>query len=313
MAKIKRVGGTETGRSVTGVLEPPLRPHQIGWTYHGLTKHGDIGGDIRSIAIVDPGTCFIEADLAQAEPRIVGILSEDYELLKKFDEGLDVHKWTACAVFGVKEEDIDWKSNIGKGMRFTGKVTRNGGNFDMGKGTLALQANKLAKKFHIDVHLSEWKAGKVLDAFHAFSPKVRSNFHEGIRQALHNNNRTLVNPFGRPRQFLDRMGDELYKEGYAQIPQSTVRDHVGNAVLRIRKRYFEAFGEKIHIVVEAHDAITVRELLTRLDFTAKLIKEEFEKPIDFSRCTLSRGILKTKADVKVSYTNYMDFEDYKIA
>jgi hypothetical protein len=36
--------------------------------------------------------------------------------------------------------------------------------------------------------------------------------------------RSLINPFGRRRIFMDRWGDELFKEAYSFIPQSTVAD-----------------------------------------------------------------------------------------
>lgn len=296
---------TETGRSSTTILEAPLRPHPIGLPFHNLTKHGDTGADIRTMLVVDPGTCFLEVDKSQAEPRIVAILSKDDKLLQMFDEGIDIHRWTAALIFSLSEDKIT------KEMRFTGKTVRNGGNFDMGKGELALDFNSKAKKFHIDAYMTEWQGGEILEQFHRFTPNVKEIFHKEVQEALLNNNRILVTPFGRPRQFLDRWGDQLFKEAYAQIPQGTVRDDVGNSIINFRRRYEKRWEEKPHIVVESHDAIVVREKLERERETAIMLNEEFSKPIDFSKCSLSRGILKTKAEVKVSYTNYLEFKDYK--
>lgn len=295
---------TETGRSSTTILEPPIRPHKIGLPFHNLTKHGDVGADIRTMLICDPGTCFIEVDKAAAEPRICAILSRDDKLLTMFDEGLDVHKWTAAYLFNKEEKEIT------KEMRFSGKTCRNGYNFDMGKGELAIDFNAKAKRFHINASLTEWGAGELLKKFDLLAPGIKGIFHKDIQEALGNNNRILINPFGRPRQFLDRWGNELFKEAYAQIPQSTVRDDVGYSIIRCRKRYKEQWGEKLHIVVESHDAVVVREILERERSTAIMLNEEFSQPIDFSRCSLKRGILKTKAEVKISYTNYQDFKDY---
>lgn len=295
---------TETGRSSTTILEPPLRPHDIGLPFHNLTKHGDVGADIRSMLIVDEGTCFLEVDKAAAEPRIVALLSRDETLLKMFDEGLDVHRYTAAYLFNKKEEEIS------KEMRFTGKTCRNGYSFDMGKGELSKDFNAKAKRFHINAHLTEWGAGELLKKFDALAPGVKQIFHKEVQECLAKNNRILVNPYGRPRQFLARWDEQLFKGAYAQIPQSTVRDDVGNAIICFRKRYLDKHGEKPHIVVESHDAIVVREKLERERETAIMLNEEFSQPIDFSRCSLKRGILKTKAEVKISYTNYMDFKDY---
>lgn len=301
---------TETGRSSTTVMKAPIRPHPMGLSFHGLTKHGDVGADIRTFLIVDPGTCFIEVDKAAAEPRICAILSKDDKLLQMFDEGLDVHRWTAAYLFNKDEKDIDKKTKEGEAIRFTGKTCRNGYNFDMGKGELSLDFNAKARRFHINASLTEWGAGELLKKFDALAPGIKGIFHREVQECLAKPGRILVNPFGRPRQFLEAWGDKLFKGAYAQIPQSTVRDDVGYSIIRFRKRYQERWKEKPHIIVEAHDAIVVRELLERERETAMMLDEEFSRPIDFSKCSLPRGILKTKAEVKISYTNYSEFKDY---
>ena len=97
-------------------------------------------------------------------------------------------------------------------LRFVGKTTRHAGNYDMRKKRLMQIVNTDAKKFHIDIQISEWRAGQILDAFHNFSPKIRQVFHTEVVQALRDNERTLVNPFGRRRQFFGRFDDELERK-----------------------------------------------------------------------------------------------------
>lgn len=46
-----RIAGTETGRSSTGILEPPVRPFKTGLAFQTMTKHGTIGTDVRSYLI----------------------------------------------------------------------------------------------------------------------------------------------------------------------------------------------------------------------------------------------------------------------
>lgn len=48
-----RICGTETGRSSTGIMEPPIRPYQTGMAFQTVTKHGTIGSDVRSYLIPD--------------------------------------------------------------------------------------------------------------------------------------------------------------------------------------------------------------------------------------------------------------------
>lgn len=252
-----------------------------------------------------PTTCFIEGDLSQAEPRIVAILANDFDLLHKFEEGYDVHTETASECFGIPKEAVT------KAIRFCGKKGRNGANYDEGKGTLSNKINSDAKRFHIPIKVSEWKAGKILDAIHKMSPNIRGVFHRDIMDAL-GKSRYLVNPYGTPRLFMDRTGNDLYREAFAQIPQSTVGDHIKTSMMYLREKYQEKYGEKPHIILEAHDAIVLREKLERKKEAGRLLKEALERPIDFRRCTLNRGILKTKADLQISYTNYKDFKEFNL-
>ena len=92
--------GTETGRTSTGIMDSPIRPFNIGKAFQTVTKHGNVGTEIREQYIPDPGYCFIEVDSAQAEARVVALLSEDYELLEKLkDPNFDMHNYTLPMVF----------------------------------------------------------------------------------------------------------------------------------------------------------------------------------------------------------------------
>ena len=131
-------------------------------------------------------------------------------------------------------------------------------------------------------------------------------FHAEIVEALQNNDMMLVNPFGRIRIFNDWWGEELWREAYAQIPQSTVSDHVKKAALRIRARI-----PGVRIVVEAHDALVFMTPNAMVERHARIIREEFETPIDFSRCTLSRGELVIPCEAKIG-ENYKELRDFDL-
>lgn len=291
--------GTETGRSSTKILKPPVRPVQIGMQFHSLTKHGDYGLEAREFLIADDGYVIVETDMAQAEARIVALLANDKYLLHLFAHGIDVHRITASWLFGLTPEKIN------SDQRFIGKTGRHAGNYDMRKHRLMEIVNTDAKKFHINVNISEYKAGQILDTFHKNSPNIRGVFHEGIQQALQDNNATLVNPFGRRRQFFDRWGLELFKEAYAQIPQSTVPDHLRRAGIRAKRRFAQDHLDA-RFVVEAHDALVgiVRE--GDVDGYVGILREEIEKPIDFSRCTIKRGEVVIPVENKIG-RNYREF------
>jgi DNA polymerase-1 len=295
-----RVAGTETGRTSTSNLDPPLRPFKgFGLAFQTITKHGDIGADIRRMLIADEGYLILDPDLSQAEARVVSILSDDEETLQLFDT-TDIHKLTASWLFGKTMEDIT------KEERFIGKTVRHAGNYGMGKRRLMMSVNSDAKRFGINVKLNEKDAGRILDVFHRKSSKIRSIFHTSIEGLLKNNRMTIVNPFGRRRMFFERWGDKLFKEAYAFIPQSTVRDHLMQRTLIVQKRLPE-----LKFVVEAHDAMTVLVKNELVNDAARIFKEEFEVPIDFSKCSIPRGLLTIPCEIKVG-SNYKDLKDYVI-
>lgn len=292
-----RLVGTENGRSSSTKYGPPIRPENIGIAAQTVTEHGDFGVEFQECFIADEGHILISADLRQAEPRVVALLSEDYELLEEFNKGTDIHCMTASWFFGIPADQIPKKEPDGRQgvMRFIGKTGRNGGNYDMKKRRLMTEIMTSARRFHIDTSVSEYKAGQILDIFHAKSPKIRSVFHEGIKKAIRDT-RTLVNPFGRRRQFFDRFGEDLFKEAYACIPQGTVKDKLATSMLAIKKRRPDT-----QFLRETHDAFVLQCRVSEEKEFREIIQLELTKPIDFSRCILSRGELIIPCEIKSGY------------
>jgi len=313
-----RITGTETGRTSTAILKQPLRPYKSGHAFQTLTKHGEIGSDIRKVYIVDPGYVFCQVDLSQAEPRIVALLSRDEKLLAAFRSGkVDIHRRTAALVLGMmseldlSENYIEIADSIPKDspQRFLGKTSRNGGNYDMGKRELMINIATQAKAQNMDLNVSEWRAGKMLDSFHAQSPNIRGVFHKEIREAL-DSTRVLVNPYGKVRTFFGRLGEKgTYGEGYAELPQGTVSDHVKHSILRTEKEMPD-FSKML--MGESHDALFMRFPFGEEIDRARVVKKVMEMPIDFSGCTLSRGLLSIPVDVEFGYENYRDLVKAKL-
>lgn len=72
-----------------------------------IPVRSDLGKKIRSaFRPENPNWCFLGADYSQIELRLLAHLSEDPLLLKAFEQGEDVHRSTAAAVFGVKPEEV---------------------------------------------------------------------------------------------------------------------------------------------------------------------------------------------------------------
>jgi len=309
------ITGTETGRSSTGVLKPPVRPNRLGWSDHQLPKHGDIGPDVRLMLEPDEGYVFLNVDLAQAEARIVAVLAEDWDLLKAFDS-IDIHRRTAGLVFDMisfmdfgtpcSNPEVD---KIGKdsGERFVGKKTRHAGNYDMGPETHHKDVMAVARRSGIKLDYSEYRASRALQLFHEASPKIRGIFHRDIKHAI-DTTRVLVNPYGRVRMFLDRPGEAMYREAYADIPQSTVHDTLTGAGIRIKDRIPD-----LRFVAEKHDSFTVLAKCGEEIQVAKIMQEEIERPIDFTYGSIKRSIqLIIPADFEIGYKNLKEMEKLKV-
>lgn len=316
----------ETGRSSTGQQDPPIRPEievydekgkkkqkVLGIAFQTMTKHGDIGADIREMYVPDSEEeVFVQADSSQAEARVVWLLADDEEALRLVDE-IDYHAQTATWFFGGTEKDYS-KKVLGyeHPIRFAGKTLRHAGHLGAGKRRASIEVNTQARKYKIPIHISESVAERALKIFHSKQPKIQGVFQNLVIECL-KRNRTLIAPipygldvdFGGRRVFFERWSEELYRQGFSYIPQRTVTDNTKAAGLRIRARC-----PGIKIVMEAHDALLFCIPKSKLAEWIPIIKEEFERPIDFSRCSIPRRSLSIPCDIETGI-NYCDLKKFK--
>jgi hypothetical protein len=108
------------------------------------------------------------------------------------------------------------------------------------------------------------------------------------------------------------MDDELYKEGYANIPQRTVAHLVQGAGIKIDD---ELNGDiQFKWVSEDHDSLKMIVPENNWEPYARLMKKHFETPIDFrTYCTLKRDYTLTiPCEVEIAEKNYAEFRKVKI-
>jgi uracil-DNA glycosylase family 4 len=307
-----RIAGTEAGRSSTAIQKPPVRPHQMGMSFHSITKHGELGGDIRTMFVPSqPGWVFMNADESQAEARVVAVLSEDEELLQWFADGVDVHARTAAFVFGGEEQRyMKEKGKAEPPERYIGKRGRHAYAYGTSAKKLMLVANTDARRFGIDIQISLWRAGEILKVMDEKCPKISQVYWPTIRAIAHGDRtiRTGWPEGGRVRQFLDRLNDDLYREMYSYIPQAVVSDKTKLAMIKAKKKF-----PLLRIVLESHDAFCCEGPRNMIEQdVAPYVKEVMEEPIDFTECTISRGTLVIPCDVEIG-ENYKDLKKLKVA
>lgn len=316
----------ETGRSSTQQLEPPVRPYiesiedgkkkkrAIGCAFQTMTKHGDIGEDIREQYIVDEGEIFIQADSAQAEARVVFLLADDEEALELIDS-IDYHALTATWFFGGRIQDYD-KKIVGyeTPIRFAGKTLRHACHLGASKRRAAIEVNTQARKYKIDITISELLADQAIKTFHKRQPKIKQIFQNQVIEQI-NKTRSLTAPlpygidapFGGKRIFFERYSEDLFRQAFSYIPQRAVSENTKAAALRVKKR-----AKWIKIVLESHDALLTSVPIDRKEEAVLILKEEMSRPINFSSCSLPRRDLIIPCEIEFGY-DYKNLSKFKEA
>jgi len=172
-----------------------------------------IPGSLRKYLLADKGYILYVLDKAQAENRVVAYIAPEQNMIDAFEREIDVHKRTAGFIFGKPEDEISdepYSSNLSgseKSERDIGKQANHALNYGLGY-----------RKFAIRMEISEADAKSIIDRYFSGYPGVRLYQNWVFEQAR--KTRTLINPFGRAYEFLDRIDSGTYYF----IPQSTVAD-----------------------------------------------------------------------------------------
>lgn len=216
--------------SSDGRLRSAMNP--IGAVSGRLASSQDIfgeGGNVQNLppvfqqfVLADDGYVMYIPDLSQAENRTTANIAPEPLMLKAFAEDIDIHSLTGGMISGLEMAEVKRQDKesimcpLGTGeytWRFWGKKCNHSLNYDLGY-----------KSFALRFEMPETQAKMLVEKFHKVYPGIRQ-YHTWIRTLLQQN-RTLINCFGRVRVFMDKWGDELFKEAYSWIPQSSIADKV---------------------------------------------------------------------------------------
>lgn len=194
------------------------------------------GRIIRNVFTADEGKVIIRGDYIQAEAVVVVYLINDQRLKRAFANKEDIHKLTASLMFGIPIEEIT------KEQRQVGKTIRHASNYSAGPAVLART---------LRCEMAEAK--ELLELYHKMCPMLRI-WHEGIKEELTRNNRTLTNLLGRKHRFLDRWSDGLFRSAYSYKPQSTVGDLLNFSLCD----FYYKYGSEMDILLQLHDAFYIQ-------------------------------------------------------
>ncbi len=281
---------------------PDVVPHDI----YCINNRGILNDDDEEV--------FVQFDSSQAEARVIFLLAQDEWALEAIDTH-DFHALTASWFFGGEEKHYS-KKTLGyeSPIRFIGKTLRHAGHLGASPRRASLEVNTSARKYKIDARTNEAECKRALTIFHNKQPKIKSVFQNGIIAAIEKD-RTLIAgmpygfdcDYGGRRKFCERIGDDLYRQAFSYVPQRTVSDNTKGAGVRSKERI-----PTLKIVMESHDALLTCMKRRNLKEWVPIVKQEMERPIDFSNCSLKRGQLVIPCDVEwgKNYQELSKFKDY---
>jgi DNA polymerase-1 len=184
-------------------------------------------------------------------------------MIEAFETGKDVHKLTGALIHRVPINEVTYE------QRSVGKRANHGLNYDFGYKSAAILWE-----------IPEAESKFIVDRYHSVYPGVRQ-YHAWVRDAL-SKNRTLTTPFGRSRRFMGRWGDELFKEAYSFIPQSTVADKLNRHGLVFLYNNQQLF-KYVELLNQVHDSVVFQIPISKEPIYAAgvllMLKANLEQPI----------------------------------
>lgn len=221
------------------------------------------------------GQVFLYADLSQAEARVAAVLSEDWELLRRWvDPTWDLHKWTAAQIYGVTEAQVT------PGQRFLGKKCRHALNYGMGTGKFWRTVNDEADLSGIAITMAEAK--RIHAGYHGLHPNLDGVWWNRVQARLEARMPMLATHCGWRAPLWPRFTDEgvleheTLRAGIAWEPQHTVV-HVLNEGMKELYDGETAGGYKL--LLQGHDSVLLETAEANVADVAQRAKRALERPL----------------------------------
>lgn len=244
------ITGTETGR-----LSSRKSIYGSGTNLQNIPR----GELVRGLFIADPGKLLVNADLSQAEARVVAYVSGETRLQALFENPkVEVYKRLA-GIFFRKHDSL-----ITSSERQQIKQVVHAANYMVG-------SRRLSKL----LGCTESRAGEFLNQYYAMFPCIKL-WHRELESIL-GNTRILRTPLGRKRMFFGRWDQNLIREAVAYIPQSTVGDILNYGIVKA----YPNLPPDWYFVLQNHDAIMAQvPEETPPEYIWRFFKHYFELPIE---------------------------------
>lgn len=249
-----------------------------------------------------PGYCFLQADQAGAEALRVAYLTRHAKFRDLFINGIKPHVYIGLSfpqhwrhmfpdlsfdkLRKTEIKDLkslpEWKplstaikDSDGNPPRtryyYVYKQACHSGNY--GVEANAFQLNTL-KKSEGSIYLSLAESAAYIESYHTLFPEIRE-WQKEVRLIV-DTTRTVRNAFGYPRYFGGPITDKMYKEAYAQDPQSTIGTITNIAYTQLQ-RLVDDSGAWWNILVNKHDSILMEVPEEESEIAGRILQSSLEQ------------------------------------
>ena len=220
----------------------------------------ELGREIRSAFVAEPGHKLLSADYSQIELRILAHVSGEPKLREAFARGEDIHTATAVEVLGVDPAELT------SGQRSIAKMI----NFGIVYGISAFGLSE-------NLEIPREEAQAYIDAYLARFPHVQDFIGRTIEQSERDGYATSLLGRRRPVQELRASNRQTRSLGERLavnfVMQGSNADIIKVAMVRIHDRLREE-GRGARLVLQVHDELLLEVPDAELSAVKELVREE---------------------------------------
>jgi DNA polymerase I len=220
----------------------------------------ELGREIRSAFVAEPGHRLLSADYSQIELRILAHVSGEPKLREAFARGEDIHTATAAEVLGKDPVTLT------KDERNVAKMI----NFGIVYGISAFGLSE-------NLDIPKEQAQAYIDAYLARFPLVQAFIARTIVQASEDGYATSL--LGRRRPVPELRASNRQTRGFGErvavnfVMQGSNADIIKVAMVRIHDR-LRAEGRGARLVLQVHDELLLEVPETEVTKVRELVREE---------------------------------------
>jgi DNA polymerase-1 len=261
---LPRLINPETGRIHTTFNQTVAATGRLSSTNPNLQNipvRTELGRQIRSAFIAEPGHLLLAADYSQIELRVLAHIAQEPALIEAFAAGNDIHRSTAAQVHGVTLEEVT------PDMRRVAKIINFGVLYGM-------SAHRLTRELGISYKEAELFINTYFERY----PNVRRYIDSTLEECRRNG---FVETLAGRRRMIpeinsaDRVAREYAERTAYNMPiQGTAADIMKIAMLKLAPRLgqFDA-----RLILQVHDELIIEVPAGRVDEVARVTRETMEQ------------------------------------